>query len=174
MSLDDICDLPVAGIAAADSLLYLWATVAELPGALRVMHAWGFEYKSHAVWVKPSIGIGFWFRSQHELLLWVHAAQCRHQSKHSGIHPYSSHRLALTPKSPRSLETGSIPLMEISPVSNCLLGEDRTVGMCGVIKVQLEKQHFKRIAGRFSPLPRRQQKNSQSRRLSRLPRSVPS
>jgi N6-adenosine-specific RNA methylase IME4 len=69
MSLDDICDLPVAGIAAADSLLYLWATVAELPGALRVMNAWGFEYKSHAVWVKPSIGIGFWFRSQHELLL---------------------------------------------------------------------------------------------------------
>ena len=69
MSLDDICDLPVAGIAANDSLLYLWATVAELPGALRVMGAWGFEYKSHAVWVKPSIGIGFWFRSQHELLL---------------------------------------------------------------------------------------------------------
>ena len=69
MSLDDICDLPVAGTAANDSLLYLWATVAELPGALRVMEAWGFDYKSHAVWVKPSIGIGFWFRSQHELLL---------------------------------------------------------------------------------------------------------
>jgi N6-adenosine-specific RNA methylase IME4 len=69
MSLEDICAMPVEGIAADDAGLYLWATVTELPGALRVMSAWGFEYRSHAVWVKPSIGIGFWFRARHELLL---------------------------------------------------------------------------------------------------------
>ncbi len=69
MSLEDICAMPVADIAAPDALLFLWATITELPGALKVMEAWGFEYRSHAVWVKPSIGIGFWFRSQHELLL---------------------------------------------------------------------------------------------------------
>ena len=69
MPLDEICALPVASIAAADAALFLWATITELPGALRVMEAWGFEYRSHAVWIKPSIGIGFWWRSQHELLL---------------------------------------------------------------------------------------------------------
>lgn len=69
MPLADICALPVREIAADDSILFLWATITELPGALEVMKAWGFEYRSHAVWVKPSIGIGFWFRAQHELLL---------------------------------------------------------------------------------------------------------
>jgi N6-adenosine-specific RNA methylase IME4 len=69
MPLDDICALPVRDLSADDSILFLWATTTELPGALRVMDAWGFEYRSHAVWVKPSIGIGFWFRAQHELLL---------------------------------------------------------------------------------------------------------
>lgn len=69
MPLADICALPVRDIAADDSILFLWATITELPGALEVMKAWGFEYRSHAVWIKPSIGIGFWFRAQHELLL---------------------------------------------------------------------------------------------------------
>lgn len=69
MTLDAICALDVPSIAAPDCLLYLWATITELPGALQVMGAWGFEYRSHCVWVKPSIGIGFWYRSQHELLL---------------------------------------------------------------------------------------------------------
>jgi N6-adenosine-specific RNA methylase IME4 len=30
--------------------------------------AWGFEFKTSAVWVKPRIGCGHWFRIQHELL----------------------------------------------------------------------------------------------------------
>jgi N6-adenosine-specific RNA methylase IME4 len=33
------------------------------------MEAWGFSYKSQIVWVKNRIGTGYWFRSQHELLL---------------------------------------------------------------------------------------------------------
>ncbi|MGO4263920.1 MT-A70 family methyltransferase, partial [Lysobacter sp. TAB13] len=37
--------------------------------ALRVMAAWGFAYKSHVVWDKGSLGTGYWFRNQHELLL---------------------------------------------------------------------------------------------------------
>lgn len=69
MTLDEICALPVQDMAADDCLLFLWATITELPGALRVMESWGFEYRSHQIWIKPSIGIGFWFRGQHELLL---------------------------------------------------------------------------------------------------------
>jgi N6-adenosine-specific RNA methylase IME4 len=60
---------PVASIAKRDAVLLLWATVPMLPHALRVMAAWGFDYKSHCVWVKPGIGTGYWFRNRHELLL---------------------------------------------------------------------------------------------------------
>ncbi len=55
--------------ANANSVLYLWATAPKLPEALAVMEAWGYEYKSCAVWDKIKIGMGYWFRGRHELLL---------------------------------------------------------------------------------------------------------
>ena len=60
---------PVARIAADDCVLFLWATVPMLTQALEVMAAWGFAYKSHAIWAKDRVGTGFWFRNKHELLL---------------------------------------------------------------------------------------------------------
>jgi len=67
MSLEEICALQVP--SADNAVLYLWATASKLLEALAVMKAWGFEYKTHAIWDKEKIGIGFWFRGQHELLL---------------------------------------------------------------------------------------------------------
>ena len=52
-----------------DCVLFLWATVAKLQEAMEVMDGWGFQYKTHAVWDKEKIGMGYWFRGQHELLL---------------------------------------------------------------------------------------------------------
>lgn len=69
MPVADIAALPVGDIAAPDACILLWATNPLLPHALRTMDAWGFEYRTNAVWAKPSIGIGYWFRQQHELLL---------------------------------------------------------------------------------------------------------
>lgn len=66
---DAICARPVGDIAAKDCVLFLWATVPMLPDALRVLAAWGFEYKSHCIWKKDRIGTGYWFRNAHELLL---------------------------------------------------------------------------------------------------------
>lgn len=66
---DEICARPVVDIAADDCALFLWATVPMLSDALRVMVAWGFDYKSHCIWAKDRIGTGYWFRNQHELLL---------------------------------------------------------------------------------------------------------
>jgi N6-adenosine-specific RNA methylase IME4 len=59
----------VQSIAADDCVLALWATVPMLPEALEVLEAWGFTYKSHAVWLKDRAGTGYWFRNVHELLL---------------------------------------------------------------------------------------------------------
>jgi len=55
--------------AAADAVLFLWATVPMLLQALQVMQAWGFTYRSHLAWVKDRPGCGFWVRNKHELLL---------------------------------------------------------------------------------------------------------
>jgi len=68
-STDAICARPVGDIAADDCVLYLWATSPMLPDALKVMQAWGFDYKSHQVWRKDRIGTGYWFRNLHELIL---------------------------------------------------------------------------------------------------------
>ena len=67
--LEDIKSRDVASIAADDCVLALWATVPMLPQALEVMHAWGFEYRSHSVWLKSRVSTGYWFRNAHELLL---------------------------------------------------------------------------------------------------------
>ena len=67
MALEEITALPVP--AADDALLFLWAINGMLREALKVMEAWGFEYKSCIVWVKPSIGLGQWVRNRHEPLL---------------------------------------------------------------------------------------------------------
>ena len=67
MSTDSICSLPVP--AADNAACFMWATAAHLHDALHVMEAWGFEYKTFAVWVKPFIGMGHWLRMRHEPLL---------------------------------------------------------------------------------------------------------
>lgn len=50
-------------------ILFLWATAPKLVEALEVMQFSGFTYKTHAVWDKVSLGLGYWFRGVHELLL---------------------------------------------------------------------------------------------------------
>jgi len=69
MSLDDICALPVPEICTEDSILFLWATSPKLLEAIKVMEAWGFSYKTSMVWVKDKIGMGYYARQRHELLL---------------------------------------------------------------------------------------------------------
>jgi N6-adenosine-specific RNA methylase IME4 len=59
---------------APDAHLYLCTTMKSLPDGLWLVGALGFEYKTHAVWVKGSpdrlsIGTGQYFRGAHELVL---------------------------------------------------------------------------------------------------------
>jgi N6-adenosine-specific RNA methylase IME4 len=59
----------VPGISAPDCALFMWTTTPMLADAIRLMQAWGFEYRSHFVWAKDRIGTGYWNRNRHELLL---------------------------------------------------------------------------------------------------------
>lgn len=76
MSADEICALPVQALTIDPAHLYLWVPNALLPEGLKVLHAWGFEYKANIVWHKirkdggsDGRGVGFYFRNVTELLL---------------------------------------------------------------------------------------------------------
>lgn len=76
MTTDEICQLPVAEVLDRTAHLYLWTPNALLPDALKVMAAWGFEYKSNIVWHKirkdggsDGRGVGFYFRNVTEMIL---------------------------------------------------------------------------------------------------------
>jgi N6-adenosine-specific RNA methylase IME4 len=77
MSLDDIKALPVASLAADDCALFLWGVCPEIPGALEVIEAWGFEFKTVGLnWIKQNrsgedifTGMGYWTRANSELRL---------------------------------------------------------------------------------------------------------
>lgn len=104
-SLDFIKSLPVETLAADDCALFMWAVMPELPGALEVIKAWGFEYKTVGfTWVKDTAtddqdklfwGMGYWTRANAELCLLatrgspkrlnadVHQVILRPRTKHS-------------------------------------------------------------------------------------------
>ena len=67
MTLEEIKALKVP--SANNSVCYMWATAPKLLEALDVLSAWGFTYKSQMAWDKEIMGMGYWFRGQHELLL---------------------------------------------------------------------------------------------------------
>jgi len=69
MALDEICALPVADLVTPDAILFLWATSPKLAESMRVIESWGFTYRTCAVWDKQKIGMGYYFRQRHELLL---------------------------------------------------------------------------------------------------------
>ena len=76
MTLDEIISLPVRSLIEETSHLYLWVPNALLPEGLRVLEAWGFQYKTNIVWHKirkdggpDGRGVGFYFRNTTELVL---------------------------------------------------------------------------------------------------------
>jgi N6-adenosine-specific RNA methylase IME4 len=89
MGMDEICALPVANLAAKDSILFLWATYPNLPGAFEVIKAWGFNYKTVAfTWVKTCkkspnyfVSLGHWTRANAEVCLLATKGQPQRISK---------------------------------------------------------------------------------------------
>ena len=76
MKLDEICDLPVEAHADTPAHLYMWVPNALLEEGVQVMKAWGFQYKTHVIWLKvrkdggpDGRGVGFYFRNVTEILL---------------------------------------------------------------------------------------------------------
>lgn len=97
MTVEALCELPVAEWVDEQAHLYLWTTNGFLRESFDVLAAWGFEYKTTLVWVKPQIGMGNYFRSSTEYVLfgvrgglrtidcnqrnWFEASRGRHSKK---------------------------------------------------------------------------------------------
>ena len=77
MSLKEICELPIQGITAKDSMLFLWCTSSLLDYGFKVLDSWGYTYKTMAfVWVKmtkdyskPYSGMGYYTNQNAEFCL---------------------------------------------------------------------------------------------------------
>lgn len=81
MSTEDIVALPVADLAADDCCLFMWVSWPMLPDAMKLIGAWGFEYKTCGFdWMKAHagqldmlrddndvlMGMGYWTRANSE------------------------------------------------------------------------------------------------------------
>lgn len=71
MPIDEIAAMPIPKIADDNCHLYLWVTNRSLPKAFRLIDEWGFRYITCLTWVKPSIGMGNYFRGSTEQVLFA-------------------------------------------------------------------------------------------------------
>ena len=84
MQIEDIAALPVASLAAKDSVLFLWCVWPSIREAFDIIEAWGFKYKTCGFcWVKADntqpdffnseleadMRLGYWTRSNSEVCL---------------------------------------------------------------------------------------------------------
>lgn len=69
MSTEELKALPVKEHTRDNCVLLLWAPAPLLKEAIELCEAWGFHYQTCAIWDKERIGMGYYFRQQHEHLL---------------------------------------------------------------------------------------------------------
>ena len=76
MTPEELRALPVASIAADNSVLFMWITWPNLPLAMTMIEAWGFRYKTCGFnWMKvtregiPAMKMGYWTRASSEVCL---------------------------------------------------------------------------------------------------------
>jgi N6-adenosine-specific RNA methylase IME4 len=69
MTFEELLAFPVGARAADNSHLYLWITNRSMPKGFALMERWGFRFVTILTWVKPSFGMGNYFRGQTEHVL---------------------------------------------------------------------------------------------------------
>ena len=140
MSIDELCALPVAEIAAPDSALFMWATFPQLPEALRLIKAWGFNYKSVAfVWLKKNkkadswfYGLGFWTRGNAEICLLATRGHPKRQA--ADVHQFIISPIEAHSKKPDETRDKILSLMGVCPVWSCSPVRPRPAGMYGATR----------------------------------------
>lgn len=126
MTIKDICNLPVKGITDKDCALFLWVTDAHIPGALEVIKAWGFTYKTVAfVWSKKTtlwkqaVTIGAWTMKNCELCFLATKGQMLQYKKANNVYQLMEEMRQVHSSKPRETRVritrifGDIPRIEL-------------------------------------------------------------
>lgn len=72
MSEAELQALPVEALASPEGChLYLWTTATHVELAYGLARSWGFDPKTILVWKKPKLGLGRYFRSQAEFVVFA-------------------------------------------------------------------------------------------------------
>jgi N6-adenosine-specific RNA methylase IME4 len=69
LSIDELMSFNLQQYSEPNSHLYIWSTNNFLYQALKLGEHWGWNYKTVITWIKPSIGLGSYFRNSTEQLL---------------------------------------------------------------------------------------------------------
>lgn len=69
MTVRELKQLDVGSWVAPGGHVYLWTTTNFIDRSFSLLAAWGFEYVTNLVWVKPQMGMGNYFRVSHEHIL---------------------------------------------------------------------------------------------------------
>lgn len=140
MGIDDLCKLPVQRIAADDCALFMWVTFPLLYESIKLIKAWGFEYKTVAfVWVKLNKkadslfwGMGYWTRANAELCI-LPPKVTRNVTAPAYTRSFFP-TLRNTARNPNRHVTVLFNLWEMSQELNCLHGRQTPDGMYGEMK----------------------------------------
>lgn len=69
MALDEIADLPIDDLAAADAHLYIWAVLPMMEDAFYIARSWRFRPSTVLTWCKAGPGLGGGYRGNTEHLI---------------------------------------------------------------------------------------------------------
>jgi len=129
MSIEEICSLDVASIAADDCHLWLWTTNSFLRAGFEVMERWGFKYLAPIHWIKPS-GFGAFFVHRTQTCLFGYRKVCRFENarflpniimaapRHHSAKPEETYRYIESISPPPRLELFARPWTPLFPNRN--------------------------------------------------------
>jgi len=68
LSIEDLKNLPVGEVVGG--YIFLWTVSPFLKEGIELIETWGFKYVTSMAWFKNTgLGVGYWFRGSHELVL---------------------------------------------------------------------------------------------------------
>lgn len=129
MPTSDICELPVRKICADNAVCFMWATFPNIGEAIKVLEAWGFEYKTAAfVWVKKNKrsdslfwGMGAYTRANAEVCLLGISKQTKAKAivKSHAVHQIIMSKIGIHSQKPEEVRErivdllGDVPRIEL-------------------------------------------------------------
>ena len=142
MPMDEILALPVSDVVGSSAHLYLWVTNLFIAEGLKVMEAWGFNYKTMLTWTKThgdapirvSMKSGYYFRGATEHVLFGVRGSCPPPDGLALPTGYLWPRLARHSAKPAEFYRDVAEKMSPPPGWRCSLATIGRAGRCGATR----------------------------------------